>query len=793
MSETPTKAQILDWIAEHPEQTAKRDIARAFGVKGAARIDLKRTLRELEDEGRLGRRRGAYRDPETLPPVTVLLVQPPGPDGDLTARPLEWHGEGPEPRVLLIPRTGEPALGAGDRILARLAPVTGEDHAYEGRLIRRIGATPRTLLGIYRAGAEGGRIVPIDKGADREWIVPPGAAGGARDGELVEAEQAGPRARLGLPAARVTARLGDPQAPRSVSLIAIHQHAIPDAFPAEVLAEADRAKPAGLKGREDLRHLPFVTIDPADARDHDDAVFAAPDEAPDNPGGHVVWVAIADVAHYVRPGSALDAEARTRGNSTYFPDRVVPMLPERLSGDLCSLHEGVPRPCLAVRMRVDAQGAKIGHRFHRGLMRSAASLTYGEVQAALDGVPSDRCGPLMEGVLAPLAAAHAAVAAARAARAPLDLDLPERRIELSETGEVVAVTFRERLATHRLIEDFMVMANVAAAETLIARRTPLVFRVHEEPPPDKLDALRETAQASGFALAKGQVLQTRHLNALLNAAAGTPLAELINMATLRAMTQAYYHPENFGHFGLALRAYAHFTSPIRRYADLVVHRALISAHGWDRRETGGRTGEGLSEGDIERLEATAQAISETERRSMTAERDTTDRYLAAYLAERVGQEFGGTIAGIARFGVFVKLDGTGADGLIPIRALGDEYFHHDRETNTLMGADTGREIALGQRVCARLVEAVPVTGGLMLEPLEIAGEAVAGGAIPDRPRRHGPRPKPPRPKGPRPGGVKAGGAKAGAKGAGPRKPAAAAARAKAEAKKDGRKVTRKRK
>jgi ribonuclease R len=774
MSELPTKAQVLEWIAQHPESSAKRDIARAFGVKGAARIDLKRLLRELEDEGRIDKRRGTYRDPDRLPPVTVLQVGPQGPDGDLTARPLEWHGEGPEPGVLLIPREGEPALGEGDRILARLQEVTGEPHAYEGRLIRKIGTNPRRVLGIYRKGTDAGRITPIDKGTDREWIVPAGNTGGAKDGELVEAEQAGPRQRMGLPVARVVERLGDPGAPKAVSLIAIHQHGIPDVFPDAVVAEADRMKPAGLKGREDLRHLPLITIDPSDARDHDDAVYAHPDDAADNPGGHVVWVAIADVAHYVRPGSALDAEARRRGNSSYFPDRVVPMLPDRLSGDLCSLHEGVPRACLAARMRLDAEGNRKAVTFHRGLMRSAASLSYEEVQAALDGRPSDRAGPLVEPVLTPLMAAYRAAAAARERRQPLDLDLPERRIVLSDTGEVTSVNFAERLEAHRLIEEFMVQANVAAAETLMARRTPLLFRVHEEPDREKIEALRETAEASGFTLPKGQVLQTRHLNRLLNEAAGSDLAELINMATLRSMTQAYYSPENFGHFGLALRAYAHFTSPIRRYADLVVHRALITAHGWDER---GRQGDGLSEDDVERLPATAQSISETERRSMLAERDTTDRYLAAYLSERVGQEFTGRISGVARFGVFVKLDETGADGLVPIRSLGGEFFHHDRDARTLMGADTGRVIALGQRMRVKLTEAVPVTGGLMLEPLEIEGEAVesGGGAAPFGRR------------GPKRGAPKGKGAPA------RRKPGQARAKAAADKTKQKRKVTRKRK
>ena len=487
-----------------------------------------------------------------------------------------------------------------------------------------------------------------------------------------------------------------------------------------MIAEADAAKPIGLKGREDLRDLPLITIDPSDARDHDDACYAHADDDPKNEGGHVVWVAIADVAAYVTPGSALDREARKRGNSTYFPDRVVPMLPDRLSGDLCSLHEGVPRACIAVRMVLDAKGKKLSHSFHRGLMRSPASLYYEEVQDAIDGSPNDRTGPLLEPVLKPLYAAYAALKAARAVRQPLDLDLPERRVELSEDGKVKSINFKERLDAHRLIEEFMVLANVAAAETLLEKKIPLLFRIHEEPTPAKLESLRETAQAAGFTLAKGQVLQTSHLNKLLNDAAGTDEAELINLSTLRSMTQAYYGPAHLGHFGLALLSYAHFTSPIRRYADLIVHRALITAHGWGK--------DGLRPEDFETLEQTGAHISDTERRSMMAERDTTDRYLAAYLSERVGNEFTGRISGIARFGVFVKLDETGADGLLPMRALGREYFHHDADTQTLMGADTGMVISLGQRVKVRLSEAVPVTGGILLELLELEDQKISQGS-----------------------------------------------------------------
>lgn len=730
MSSIPSKAEILDWITAHPTQTSKRDIAKAFGIKGSDRIDLKRVLKELEAEGHLEKRNKTYRDPDRLPPVSVLVVKAPNEDGDLFAQPMEWHGDGEEPRVLVIPRASDPALGQGDRILGRLTLVQNQDHHYEARLIRRIGTNPKRVLGIFRKGSEGGRIIPIEKASDKEWVVSADALMGAQDGELVEAEQAGPKGRLGLPSARIVERLGDPSAPKSVSLIAIHQHGIPDHFPDKVIEEADRAKPMGLSGREDLRDMPLVTIDPPDARDHDDACYAHADDDPKNPGGHVIWVAIADVAAYVKSGSALDREARKRGNSSYFPDRVVPMLPDRLSGDLCSLHEGVPRACIAVRMQIDADGNKINHRFVRGLMRSAASLHYAEVQEAFDGTPNEKCAPFLEDVIQPLYAAYAALVNARKARQPLDLDLPERKIVLDDDGRVASVAFRDRLDAHKLIEEFMVLANVAAAETLIKKRSPLLFRVHEEPAEEKLDALRETAKSAGFALAKGQVLQTRHLNALLNAAAGTDDAEVINITTLRSMQQAYYCPENFGHFGLALRNYAHFTSPIRRYADLIVHRSLISSHRWGD--------DGLQPDDIERLDDTAQHISDTERRSMVAERDTTDRYLAAFLSERVGNEFAGRISGVARFGIFVKLDETGADGLVPIRTIGREFFQFDAQAGTLMGVDTGLTLSVGQRVTVRLAQAAPVTGGLELELLTLENATMPkghGGGRPGRGRK----------------------------------------------------------
>jgi ribonuclease R len=713
MTGLPTPEDILAWLRDNPAQTGKRDIARAFGLKGAAKAELKQLLTQMSREGLLEGKRRRVRPRDELPPVLVLRVTGPDAMGDLWAEPADWETDGTPPRVLIRARRDDPALGAGDRLLGRMLPPEEPDAPLAARVIRRIGMGPRRVIGIYHQNESGGRIAAIDKRTDRDWQVAPGDRAGAREGELVEAEQAGPARAHGLPRARVVGRLGDPGAPRSVSLIAIHEHGIPDEFPEPALAEAAVAQPVPLGSREDLRALPLVTIDPSDARDHDDAVFAAPDDDPENPGGHVVWVAIADVAAYVRPGSALDREARRRGNSTYFPDRVVPMLPEALSADLCSLVDGADRPCIAVRIVLDADGHKRGHRFARALMRSAATLTYSQVQAAVDGRPDAVTGPLIEPVISPLWAAWRAAHKARDLRQPLNLDLPERRIVLSDEGKVLSVAFRERHDAHRVIEDLMILANVAAAETLEAKRLRLLYRVHEEPSPEKLEALREIVESVGLTLAKGQVLKTAQLNRLLDGVAGTEHAEMINMSVLRAMTQAYYAPENFGHFGLNLPRYGHFTSPIRRYADLVVHRALIRAHRWGD--------DGLTPAEEEALAETAEHISMTERRSMMAERDTTDRYLAAYLADRVGSEFEGAIAGVARFGLFVKLDGTGADGLVPISSLGREYFRYDPDAQTLTGERSGRALGLGQRVTVRLMEAAPITGGLLFELLEVEG------------------------------------------------------------------------
>ncbi|HUO00090.1 MAG TPA: ribonuclease R, partial [Bradyrhizobium sp.] len=602
--------------------------------------------------------------------------------------------------------------GVGDRALLRIEKVEESDGTpYRGRIIKVIDHTRTRLLGIFHKLPDGGgRLIPVDKKqVGRELNIAKADSNGAEDGDLVSVELIRTRA-FGLASGRVKERLGSIASEKAISLIAIHAHEIPQVFSPAALREAEAATPATLSGREDWRSLPLVTIDPPDAKDHDDAVHAEPDADPNNKGGYIIYVAIADVAFYVRPGSALDHDALTRGNSVYFPDRVVPMLPERISNNLCSLVPGEPRGALAVRMVIGNDGRKRSHSFHRILMRSAAKLNYAQAQAAIDGRPDDTTGPLLDPILKPLYAAYDLVKRARDERDPLDLDIPERKILLKPDGTVDRVIVPQRLDAHKLIEECMILANVAAAETLEKKSLPLIYRVHDEPTLEKVHNLQEFLKTLDIPFAKSGALRPSVFNRVLAQVSGHDSEPLVNEVVLRSQAQAEYSAENYGHFGLNLRRYAHFTSPIRRYADLVVHRALIRALG---------LGEGaLPESEtVETLNEIAAEISVTERRAMKAERETADRLIAHYLADRIGNTFQGRISGVTRSGLFVKLEDTGADGLIPIRTLGTEYFNYDEARHALVGSRSGAMHRLGDVVEVRLVEAAPVAGALRFELL----------------------------------------------------------------------------
>ncbi|THD71675.1 MAG: ribonuclease R [Bradyrhizobium sp.] len=711
----PDRDAIVAFIRAHPGKVGTREIAREFGLKNADRAELKRILRELADEGTIARQGKTIHEPAALPPTVMADITGRDSDGELVATPAEWDEQsGDPPKIRIhVPRRPQPgtAAGVGDRALLHVEKPEPSDSVYRGRVIKVVDHAKTRVLGIFRALAGGGgRLIPVDKKqAGRELNIAKADSGGAEDGDLVSVDLVRSRG-YGLASGKVKERLGSLASEKAVSLIAIHAHEIPQAFSPAALREAEAARPATLAGREDWRDLPLVTIDPPDAKDHDDAVYAEPDPDPGNKGGVVVTVAIADVAFYVRPGSALDRDALTRGNSVYFPDRVVPMLPERISNDLCSLVPGEPRGALAVRMVIGSDGRKRSHTFHRILMRSAAKLNYAQAQAAIDGRPDDTTGPLLDPILKPLYDAYAIVKRARDERDPLDLDIPERKILLKPDGTVDRVVVPERLDAHKLIEEFMILANVAAAEMLEKKVLPLIYRVHDEPTLEKVHNLQEFLKTLDLPFAKSGALRPALFNRVLAQVKGHDSEPLVNEVVLRSQAQAEYSAENYGHFGLNLRRYAHFTSPIRRYADLIVHRALIR-------------GLGLGEGALpetetpESLSEVAAQISVTERRAMKAERETADRLIAHFLADRIGATFQGRISGVTRAGLFVKLSDTGADGLIPIRTLGTEYFNYDETRHALVGTRSGAMHRLGDVVDVRLVEAAPVAGALRFELL----------------------------------------------------------------------------
>ena len=711
----PSKDEILAFIRDSKTQVGKRDIAHAFGIRGDAKIALKAILKDLAIDGTV--ERGAKRHvgrKGALPPVEAIEITHTDKDGDLFAKPVNWDSTDPPPVIVVIqPRSRggfkgkyRPlTVGVGDRVLAKITPAG--DATFEARPIKKLAAAPARLLGVYEADENGGRLRPVDKKYRFEVAIARTDAGAAVSGDLVAAEVF-ESPRYGPQRARVIERLGPMHASKNLSLIAIHEKGIPHAFNDEAVAQAAQAKAAPLGDRVDLRQIPLVTIDGEDARDFDDAVFAEPDTNPENPGGWHLLVAIADVAWYVRAGDALDRDAYTRGNSVYFPDRVVPMLPEELSNGWCSLKPHEDRTVLAAHMWINDKGKVLRHAIIRGMMRSAARLTYTQVQAARDGNPDAMTAPLMDKVIAPLYGAYAALDAARAKRGTLELDIVERKIIVDrESGDVLGVEPRARYASHKLIEEFMIAANVAAAETLAASAYPAVYRIHDRPDPERVEGLREALQTLNLKFPNPGEARPADFNRMLAQVRGGPHENMVNTLVLRTQAQAVYSPENIGHFGLGLKKYVHFTSPIRRYSDLLVHRALIAA---------GRLGEGAwnpsQNGD---LVATCEYISLTERRASLAERQTVDRFTAAYLSDRVGAVFRGRISGVSRFGLFVNLDETGADGILPLRNLPQDFYDLDERGHRVIGRRRGIQLRVGDIIDVKLLETDEVAGGIVFE------------------------------------------------------------------------------
>jgi ribonuclease R len=708
----PTKQQIADFVRDQDGRVGKREIARAFRLDADQKRTLKKVLKEMKEDGSLKPGRGKkLRDPETLPNVCVLEISGTDLDGEVLARPVKWDSEAAPPKIFVNPdgRVG-PALGIGEQILARL---TAGDDGYDARIIRRIAAAPSDILGIVLEAEGELRIRPVDKRERYEFVIDKGQDKGAKVGELVRAQGVkGPR--LGLKRCRVIERISEAEGASAISLICVHQHGIPVAFPDAAMKQAEKSKAAPLGASDDLRDVALVTIDGADARDFDDAVFAEPDDDPKNSDGFKLIVAIADVAWYVRPGDALDKAAFERGNSVYFPDRVVPMLPEQLSNGWCSLKPHEDRPCLVAHLKIDADGRLLAKRFKRALMRSHARLTYEQVQTARDGNPDDMTAPLMDSVIEPLYAAFNILLKAREERGALEIEGDERRVILNDKGDITGIEPRERLDSHKLIEEFMVLANVAAAEFLEEKKRPCMYRVHDEPSMSKIESLSEVLDSVHIRFDRGQTVTPHRFNQILKKAHGTPHQQMINDVVLRSQAQAMYDPVNIGHFGLALKRYCHFTSPIRRYSDLLVHRALIR---------GMKPNDGaLSEdpGDFSKI---GEHLCITERRAQAAERDAMDRYSAYFMRDKVGASFMARISGVTRFGIFIRVDDIGADGLVPIKTLPSDYYVHDEERHQLTGRSSKLVFRLGDRVEVTLKEVTPVTGGMLFE---VMGSAASG-------------------------------------------------------------------
>ncbi|MES2327624.1 MAG: ribonuclease R [Pseudomonadota bacterium] len=731
----PSRKQILDFIATSDQPAGKREIARAFGLSGQDKIDLKRLLKDMADEGLIDSSPGrAFHQAGGVPKVTVLRVQLVDDSGRVFAVPEQWHAETAAPRIRLVERGKRSALGIGDRVLCRTEQ-TGD--AFIAHPMKKLERSAELVLGVVRRDGERLWLSPVDKKERREFSI--ADLKDAEAGDLVLCEVAGRPPRV---QARVDAVLGDPFAPRSFSLIAIYKHGLRAEFAREAIDEAHRVSKQPLGEREDLTHLPIVAIDPEDARDHDDAIWA---EA-DGEGGWNAIIAIADVSFYVRPGSELDREARARGNSVYFPDRVVPMLPEELSADICSLKEGEARAAMACHLKIAKDGTLKSWRFTRAKVCIAANIAYEDAQAAIDAAAEERVevssptcsmpeveGPvskeLVEKALKPLWACWRALFAARQKRDPLELDLPERRVMLDEKGRIMSIAPRDRLDAHRLVEDYMIAANVAAARALEAKKAPVMYRIHEPPSREKLVALKDYLATFGIEFAMGQVIKPGTFNRVIERIGDADGRQEIMEQLLRTQMQARYGPERLGHFGLALATYAHFTSPIRRYADLLVHRGLVKAYG---------LGEGgLPPGDEERFEQIGEQISMLERRAMEAERDTIDRYVAAFLADQVGQLVECRITGIQPFGFFATVDNLGGDGLVFAKDLGREYYRYDEAARTLVGDESGETYRVGQRLTLRLAEANPVSGSLRFQLPE--GSYGGPAAPPRRDRTRGPR------------------------------------------------------
>lgn len=706
----PSKDELAEFICNASEPVDKRDIARNFKLKGQARVLVKNDLKELVEEGLIEKGvKKTYKAPEPLPENCLVEIIGLDNDGELLAKPVKWDKKSEPPTIFVTTkRHSDAKLAKGDQALVKLKKTF--DNAYDAKIIRTLEDNANQVIGVFKYTNKSSYVHPTEKKNRNDYYVPKDFREGADDGDLVIAEQLPPSSKypISKKPVRIIEVLGKKGDPKLISLIAIHSHGIPTHFSKEVMAEAEELKEATLRGkRVDMRDIPLVTIDGADARDFDDAIHTEKDDDPENKGGWKLIVAIADVSRYVCTGSALDKSAFERGNSTYFADRVVPMLPERLSNDLCSLKPNVNRACLACYMVIDKNGKLLKYKFQRGLMKSAARLIYDEVEEAYEGTTNDKTAPIFKTIIKPLYQAYNVLRKAREKRGALDINMVERNAIIDETGTLTAIVPRQKFKSHQLVEEFMVLANVAAAHALEDKKAPCIYRVHDTPSVERLETTRDFLKGLGYSLPKTRDIKSKNLNNILRLSEGKEDKDLIHTLILRTQSAAIYSPNNLGHFGLALDKYAHFTSPIRRYADLLVHRSLVKSY-----ELGDG---GLTKYEAEGLDEMADHISITERRSMMAERDVMDRFTAQYLSSSIGEEFKGKINGVTHFGLFVTLDETGADGIVLIRTLPQDFYIHDEKNHALVGRRTKRTYKLAQKVVVRLIEANPLTGSTVFE------------------------------------------------------------------------------
>ena len=725
----PGAPQLLGFLQASARLMKAEEIADELGYKSAEGIESVRLLlEELVGQGRLLKnRRGGYGLADKMDLIAGTIAA--NSEGFGFLRPDEGVGD-----IYLPPAQMRQVLH-GDRALVSVVGRDKRDRP-EGAIVSILSRRSPRVVGRYLEEAGFGVVAPDDQRIHQNLLIPRGQEGDAKPGDVVVAEIVEPPSSHRQPVAKIVRVLGEEVGTSLAIDMAIETHSIPNVWPETLLREIakipDSVRPAQIKDREDLRELPLVTIDGEDARDFDDAVWCEPTRG----GGYKLYVAIADVATYVQPGTALDNEAQLRGTSVYFPNRVVPMLPEKLSNGICSLKPDVERLCLACELRIDASGETTRSRFFPAVMRSAARLTYNQVWQAV--------GQRRPEVLEKLAAVlphlenlyglYKILVHRRTERGALDFEGQEVKFQFDEQGQIDAVKLYERNDAHRMIEECMIAANVAVAKFLKRSRVPALYRVHPRPPTHKYEELADFLGTVGIVLPSYEDLQPEDLMAILARAKSRPDGALIEAVVLRSQSLATYTADCDGHFGLALGAYAHFTSPIRRYPDLLVHRAIHHALG--KRTPADYQYTPTQMADLGRN------CSANERRADEATRDVADRLKCAYMERHLGDEFEGVVTGVASFGLFVEILETRITGMIHVTQLPNDYYHYDQRHRRLVGERLRQSFQLADRVRIKV---------LRVDALERRIDFRLAGEAPTR-AEQGKRAPDGRPRGPKPGG-----------------------------------------